>query len=298
MKKIILLVVTILMAGIFVGCASTSNIANTSKTLNSNNKNKIFTGVYDENISDIYDDVYWVKSTQRWPIRIDDMKVYKLRKSSDPDRNIRLQNTFNKIINSTEISGRDFYKLIGCEKFMKEQLAAGAKDPFFTLEDFLTEKEISRIGSITGKIKNDTDKTLHMALHTRRQEQRHFYFEIPPHEEKYFKITRITELKESLFAVENVGKALIAWIGISSPDLYQADGPTDIDGMNIDLLEDLAKYIFDNYSFEMTINENTSNNYPDNIDDWKLVPRYETEENVLTDALDYNGIQTVLSKYR
>ena len=188
MKKIILLVVMILMAGIFVGCASTSNIANTSKTLNSNNKNKIFTGVYDENISDIYDDVYWVKSTQRWPIRIDDMKVYKLRKSSDPDRNIKLQNTFNRIINSTEILGRDFYKLIGCEKFMKEQLTAGAKDPFFTLEDFLTEKEISGIGSITGKIKNDTDKTLHMALHTRRQEQRHFYFEIPSQEEKEFKI--------------------------------------------------------------------------------------------------------------
>ena len=138
MKKIILAAVAILMAGMFVGCASTP------RTSNSNNKNKIFTGVYDENISDVYDDIYWKKNPRDGVARlaINDGKILELRKPSDPDRDIRIQNTFNELINSSEISGRDFMKILGCQQFMQAQSEAGSKTPFFTLRNFLNEQEI------------------------------------------------------------------------------------------------------------------------------------------------------------
>ena len=298
MKKIILLVVTILMAGIFVGCASTSNIANTSKTSNSNNKNKIFNGVYDETIGDVYDDIYWYNHDEGYLLSIacDLDKVYRLKKSSDPDQQYRIQNTFNKIINSQKISGRDYNKLFWCNYFMKQK-SEYYGCPFFTLEDFLYNKEIEGKNSITGAIINNTDKILHIGLYTRRHDQRHFYFEVQPHEKKYFKILGVTDLNESFFGIEDIYMSDVARIGIGSPDKDKETRSFEY-RVDLDLLDRYTKYLFDNYSFEMTFDENISQEWRKNLNTWFLVPRYETEENVLTDALSYREIEALFNKYR
>lgn len=296
MKKIFLAVTVILIVGLFVGCASTPNTSITPKK----NPNEIFNGVYDESIGDIYDDIYW-KETQYiggtdFPIVCDLDKVFKLRKSSDYDQQYKVQNTFNKIIKSKKISGRDYYKLFWCHKFMSEDKTKN----YFTLKDFLNENEETKINSITGKIINNSNETLFIGIYTRRQEQRHFYFEIKPHEEKYFKIPKISELKESFIGIEDKYMNDYTRIGIASPDYYNSIGETDrFERLNNDLQEHFFEYIFSNYSFEMTFEKNIPcNSWKENIGSWILVPRYETEENILTEALSYREIESIFSKYR
>ena len=290
MKKITFTTIAFLIAGILTGCTSTP------RTSNSNNKNKIFTGVYDESISDIYEDVFWVNSLQiGCPIHINDRKVYELRKSSDPDRNIRLQNTFNKLINSPEISGRDYFKIFGCEQFMKQLSENNPAIDFFSLEDFLNEKEIFGKNSITGKIINNTDEILRIDFFLARKNQRHFYFEIPPHEEKEFKIPRFTELRESVFEVMDHNMSILMWIGIGNPE--DKIGQEEY-GVDFDLSDKYTSYLFDNYSFEFTYDKDTKDYWRENFDTWKLVPRYETEENILINELSWQEVEAIFKKYK
>ena len=297
MKKIILLVVTILIAGMLTGCASTSGVSNTSKISNKSSKAP-FNGVYEESISDVYDDVYWYNHDEGYLLSIacDLNKVYQLKKSSDPDQQYRIQNTFNKIINSQKISGRDYNKLFWCNyKMNKESTYNSYK--FFTLEDFLYNKEIEGKNSITGAIINNTDKILHIGIYTRRHDQRHFYFEVQPHEKEYFKILGVTDLNESFFGIEDIYMSDVARIGIGSPDEDKETRSFEY-RVDLDLLDRYTKYLFDNYSFEMTFDENISQEWRKNLNTWFLVPRYETEENILTDALSYREIEVILNKYR
>ena len=290
MKKILLAAVAVLMAGMLAGCASTSGVSNTSKTSNKSS-NAPFNGVYDESFGDVYDDVYWKEVENICPIQCDLNKVYQLKKTSDYDQQYRIQNTFNKIINSSEISGRDYFKLFWCQKFMKKDSSKN----YYTLEDFLDEKETNSKDSVTGTITNNTDKILRIDFFLARYNQRHFYFEVPPHSEKEFKIPRFTELRESVFEVLDHNMSILMWVGIGNPE----DKHGEIEyGIDFDLLDKYTSYLFDNYSFEMTFDENTTDYWRYNLDAWKLVPRYETEENVLTDALSYREIEAVFNKYR
>ena len=150
MKKMILAAVAVLMVGMLAGCASTSGVSNTSKTSNKSSKAP-FNGVYDESFGDIYDDIYWKEVENICPIHCDLNKVFQLRKTSDYDQQYRIQNTFNKIINSSEISGREYFKLFWCQRFMK-------KDSFknyYTLEDFLNESNIKPGDVIKGRIEEN-----------------------------------------------------------------------------------------------------------------------------------------------
>ena len=191
MKKIILAAIAILMAGMLVGCASTSGVVNTSKTSNKSKKTP-FNGVYDKTISDIYDDVYWKKSSYGGivALAIDEGKILELRKPSDPDRDPRIQNTFNKLINSPEISGRDFMKILACQHFFRPRWEFGSEtqSTFYTLRDFLNEKPINGQTPFTGKIINNTNKKLKLFFYfARTDDKKFFYFEVKPHEEKEFK---------------------------------------------------------------------------------------------------------------
>ena len=294
MKKIFYTAILILMAGMLVGCASTASPTTTSKSRKSS-ENKIYNGVYDKTISDVYDDIYWKKSSYGGivALAIDEGKILELRKPSDPDRDPRIQNTFNKLINSPKISGRDFMKILACQHFFRPRWEFGSKTqtPFFTLRDFLNEKEINGKNPFTGKIINNTNETLKLFLCFAGtiDDERNFYFEVPPHEERFFKISRSSELSENYFGIsDKVGQnnRLLTWIGKENPEDKYGESAS---GIEYDLQAGYARYIFDNYSFEMTFDEET---YDDNLNSWvlnwnywTLVPHYEVDESALTNPL-------------
>ena len=300
MKKIILTAVAVLMAGMLAGCASTSGVANMSKTSNKSNKTP-FNGVYDKTISDVYDDVYWKKSSYGGivALAIDEGKILELRKPSDPDRDPRIQNTFNKLINSPEISGRDFMKILACQHFFRPRWEFGSETQttFYTLRDFLNEKPINGQTPFTGKIINNTNETLKLFLCFAGtiEDERNYFFEVPPHEERFFKISRSIDLNENYFGIsDKVGQnnRLLAWIGKENPENKNGESAS---GIEYDLQAGYAKYIFDNYSFEMTFDEET---YDDNLNSWvsnwnywTLVPHYEVEDDALTNPLSRDEVK-------
>ncbi len=297
MKKIIFVILTTLIVCMFIGCASTSGVVNTSKTFNKSNKTP-FNGAYDNRISDVYDDVYWKENPRGGDARlaINDGKILSLRKPSDPDRDIRIQNTFNELVNSFKISGRDFMKIYGCHQFMKTQSDFGSKIPFFTLRDFLDEKEIDGEIPFTGKIINNTDKTLKLFFYfARTEDKKFFYIEVSPHEERKFKIIRNGDIDESAFSIsDNVNglRRTLTWIGRENPENKYGESAS---GIEYDLQAKYARYIFDNYSFEMTFDEET---YDDNLNSWvlnwnywTLVPHYEVDEPALTNPLNSEEVK-------
>ena len=299
MKRITFTAILILMVGLLIGCASTASTTTTSKS-RKRSGNKIYNGVYDKTISDVYDDVYWKKSSYGGivALAIDEGKILELRKPSDPDRDPRIQNTFNKLINSPKISGRDFMKILACQHFFRPRWEFGSKTqtPFFTLRDFLNEKEINGKNPFTGKIINNTNETLKLFFFFVGTDDKNFlYFEVPPHEEKFFKIPRRGDSNECSFSIsDNVNglRRTLTWIGKENPEDKYGESAS---GIEYDLQAGYARYIFDNYSFEMTFDEET---YDDNLNSWvlnwnywTLVPHYEVDEPALTNPLSSEEVK-------
>ncbi len=255
MKKITFTAILILMAGLLIGCATTSE---TTSTKNKNSYNK--DAAWEE---EFWDQEYWKLQRSKdcylkWPGKSNE-EVCKIMKDK-----------FYEIISSSEISNEewfiinDYYNLGGIsDKFQPKQW----------IEDFLKDKKQGN--TFTGKIINDTDEVLHIRFTSRTKSNpvRCFHLEIPAHEEGYFTIPDITEERELCLEVP---KYWIIWY---------------IDQRTFDRWPEYYRYVVTNYSLELTYNDNEvwtrdpndkrgATYYSTN---WRFVPKYE-EENILTEV--------------
>lgn len=297
MKKIIILMVAaVLMAGILAGCATTSRTTwkknNTATTSGTSSKK----GTND----DFYDAKYWEPAGNS-----NMMERYELVKNTDKtssERFDKIKRTFFRIINQPEISAFDYQKLIGLRQEVTSQIewekARNLKISYTETTDdwfkeFLKDKE-KKHNSLTGKITNKTNETLHLVFDVENDES--FYFEVAPHEEKYFNIpakfreSDSTKKREAYFGIAYRWYILVAFVGT---DIL----PTRVKNPNNEVFAEYINYLFDNYSFEMTFDED-HRKYDWQNSNWTLVPRYETEENTLTEVLNASQADALLEKYK
>ena len=197
---------------------------------------------------------------------------------------------FLELLNSSEFSKTDWEKLKSLYgHYMSEKLRSGEEIEFsrLWLEEYLKDKT-RKHDNFTGKIINNSDKSLKIGIMSKSDGQtRWFYLEVLPHEEKYFTIPNLVKMHDTYIAFKNPELWYFYKVG-EHPNKYINDPDKKINNL-WNTYCDFVNYVFDNYSLEFIYDEDIiiKNNY-----EWRFVPRYENEENMLKEV-DYD---TELSK--
>lgn len=190
-----------------------------------------------------------------------------------------LEYKFKEIMNLPEISGRDFLTLSRIDNAMYE---LNYLDYYWVsqwFKSFLKDKERNN-NTFTVKFTNTTDETFHLKIHT-NSPWRWYKVDIKPHEEKYF---TLPDMEENTFlSFQDDKYKLFTYVGF--------------EGCACDEGYEYSRYLFSNYSLDFSFN-------PDNIiqkpghsahyHDWKLVPRYENEDNIIKHYMDRSNQPPVM----
>ncbi|MBR5033425.1 MAG: hypothetical protein IKX70_07145 [Treponema sp.] len=269
MKKIILTVVVVFMAGMFVGCASTSSTSGKASS--------------ETNVS--------YEKDSAWEKKFWNQEYWKLQRSKDcylewPGKSNEevckiMKNKFYEIINSPEISNDEWF-------IMNNYYNLGGISDKFQPKQWITDfsKNKKQGNTFTGKVINDTDEVLHIRFTSRTKSNpvRCFHLEIPAHEEGYFTIPDITEERELCLEVP---KYWIIWY---------------IDQGTFDRCPEYYRYVVTNYSLELTYNDNEvwtrdpNYKYGATYDStkWRFVPKYENEN--LLEEVPFNSLDKYFRK--
>ncbi len=178
---------------------------------------------------------------------------------------------FNELINLNEMSGEDFLLLQRIDNVLYEHPQIDYKNIPEWFYSFLRNKEIKN-KTFTVKFTNTTDETFHLKIHT-NSPWRWYAVDIKPHEEKYFTLPDMDE--NTFLSFEDDKYKLFTYVGF--------------EGCACDEGYEYSKYLFSNYSLDFTFSPDkimkgtgtTAHYY-----DWKLVPRYEKEDNIIKHYLD------------
>lgn len=180
---------------------------------------------------------------------------------------------FKELINLPEISGEDFLFLsrIDNEVYACPLLKYHENVPKW-FKSFLKDKEINN-NTFTVKFTNTTDETFHLKIHT-NSPWRWYKVDIKPHEEKYF---TLPDMEENTFlSLQDDKYKLFTYVGFESCACDEG--------------YEYSKYLFSNYSLDFTFNPNNIKRKKSSGDtyyyDWKLVPRYEKEDNIIKHYMD------------
>ncbi len=180
---------------------------------------------------------------------------------------------FNELINLNEMSGDDYllFQRINKEVYGHPQIDYYNNVPEW-YSSFLKDKEINN-NTFTVKFTNTTDETFHLKIHT-NSPWRWYKVDIKPHEEKYF---TLPDMEENTFiSFQDDKYKLFTYVGFESCACDEG--------------YEYSKYLFSNYSLDFTFNPNNIKRKKSSGDtyyyDWKLVPRYENEDNIIKHYMD------------
>lgn len=179
---------------------------------------------------------------------------------------------FKELINKPEISGEDFLLL---SRIDNEMYSNNALDYYLVSQWFkslLKNVEIKN-NTFTVKFTNTTDEIFHLKIHT-NSPWRWYAVDINPHEEKYF---TLPDMEENTFiSFQDDKYKLFTYVGFESCACDEG--------------YEYSKYLFSNYSLDFTFNPNNIKRKKSSGDtyyyDWKLVPRYEKEDNIIKHYMD------------
>lgn len=277
MKKITFIAILILMAGLLIGCATTSE---TTSTKNKNSYNK----------DAAWEEEFWNKDY--W--KMDRPKDCYLAWSGKTNEEVTeiMKDKFYEILNSSEITADDWFVI---NTILELRNISKGFQPEQWFSDFVKDKEKSKQhNSYNGIIKNDTDTILRLGLMYKTNTWAHWYYiEIPAHEEKDFTVSDLVNIPDE-------EKLDFTYMCIKHPKYWYllTLGTNDIDTTYATYM----KYLFDNYSLVFSFDENelfqTNSGGSYHTRNWKFVKRIESDVNTLKEV-DYDStIAVIFGKYR
>lgn len=270
MKKIFILFG--LLSVLLCSCASKPADSTKSETTTQNNKAEV---------DEFFNQYYW--TAENYVLKnedhLDDEKVYSKMHIDNwsayyPKLSTYLESKFKEIINLPEISGEDFLLLSRIDNMMYavNDLYLDYYWVHLWFKSFLRNKEINN-NTFTVKFTNTTDETFHLKIHT-NSPWRWYKVDIKPHEEKYF---TLPDMEENTF------------LSFEDDNNYHLFTYVGFEGCACNEGYEYSKYLFSNYSLDFSFNPNNIIQKPGHTAhyyDWKLVPRYEKEDNVIKHYLD------------
>lgn len=192
---------------------------------------------------------------------------------------IQQKEEFTNLLNSSELTKSDWENI---KSLYHYEYRAD-----LWLEDFLKDKTPRKHDNFTGKIINNSDKKFKIGIMSKSNGwTRWFYLEVPPHDEKYFTIPDLVKKHDTYIAIKHPEQWFIYNAG-EHLDKYINNSKEWLNDFWNTYCE-YANYVFDTYSLEFIYEDNVINkDY-----NWKFVPRYKDENNILQEV-DYD---TELSK--